>query len=65
MRNRLLKLLFVIPIAIVLFIVGWTMSWAGESKEQKRRKTRITTDSKDDFVTVMPAIFEEDLETAS
>jgi uncharacterized membrane protein len=61
MRSRLLKILIVLPVAIGLWIIGWTMSIAGENKP-KNRKPKRNIKSRDDFVTIIPAVLEEDLE---
>jgi len=37
MRNRLIKLLL-LPVAMFLWLIGWTMTWAATRKEQERRR---------------------------
>ncbi|MGA2310454.1 MAG: hypothetical protein ABSG57_13025 [Candidatus Bathyarchaeia archaeon] len=55
MRNRLIKLLL-LPVAVFLWIIGWTMMWAGTRKEQE---TRPETAAEEESITIMPMIPEE------
>jgi hypothetical protein len=58
MRNRVIRLLF-LPIAIFLWIIGWTMLWAGTRKEQKAQQTQAETATEDESITIMPMMPEE------
>jgi hypothetical protein len=55
MRNRLIKLLL-LPVTAFLWIIGWTMIWAGTRKEQE---TRPETVKEEESMTLMPMIPEE------
>jgi hypothetical protein len=58
MRNRAIKLLF-LPISIFLWIIGWTMFWAGSREDQETRQTRPETAPEAASITVIPMIPEE------
>jgi nitrogen fixation-related uncharacterized protein len=58
MRNRVIRLLF-LPIAIFLWIIGWTMLWAGTSKEQETEQTQAETCTEDESITIIPIIPEK------
>jgi len=58
MRNKTIRLLF-LPIAILLWIIGWTMLWAGTRKEQKTQQTQAETATEDESITIIPMIPEE------
>jgi len=58
MRNRVIRLLF-LPIAIFLWIIGWTMLWAGARKEQETQQTQAETRTEDESITIIPMIPEE------
>jgi hypothetical protein len=58
MRNRVIRLLF-LPIAIFLWIIGWTMLWAGSRKEQEPQQTQTDTAPEDESITIIPMIPEE------
>lgn len=58
MRNRVIRLLF-LPIAILLWIIGWTMLWAGTRDEQKTQRTQAETVTEDESIAVIPMIPEE------
>lgn len=61
MRNSVIRLLF-LPIAILLWIIGWTMLWAGTRKEQKTHKPKAKTATEDESITIIPIIPEEQCE---
>jgi hypothetical protein len=56
MRNRLIKLLL-LPLALFLWIIGWSMMWAGTRKEQETRPK--TANEEQENVTMMPFLPEE------
>ena len=58
MRNRMIRLLF-LPIAIFLWIIGWTMIWADSRKEQETQQTQAETAPEDESMTIIPMIPEE------
>ena len=58
MRNKIVKLLF-LPIAMLLWIIGWTMLWAGTRKGKETQQTQAETTAQDEFITIMPLILEE------
>jgi hypothetical protein len=58
MRNRIIRSLL-IPIAILLWIIGWTMVWIGSRKEQGTQPAQTRTTQKEDSITIMPMIPEE------
>jgi flagellar basal body-associated protein FliL len=58
MRKRVITLLF-LPIAIFLWIIGWTMLWTGSHKQQQTQQTQAKTTSEDDFITITAMIPEE------
>jgi hypothetical protein len=58
MRNKTIRLLF-LPIAILLWIIGWTMLWAGTRKEQKTQQTQAETPPENESITIIPMIPEE------
>jgi hypothetical protein len=58
MRNRIIRLLF-LPIAIFIWIIGWTMLWAGTRKEQETQQTQAETAPEDESITIIPMIPEE------
>jgi hypothetical protein len=58
MRNRVIRLLF-LPIAVLLWIIGWTMLWAGTRKEQKTQQTQAETPPENEPITIIPMIPEE------
>lgn len=57
-RNRIISMLF-LPIAIMLFILGWAMLIAGLRNEQKKQPPRAKTAEQDDGITIIPMIPEE------
>lgn len=57
-RNRMITLLF-LPIAIMLFTLGWIMLTVGLRHEQKKQSPHAKTASQDDGITVIPMIPEE------
>jgi len=56
MRNRLIKLLL-LPVGVFLWIIGWTMMWAGARQEQE---TKPETATEEKSITIMPMIPEEE-----
>jgi lipopolysaccharide biosynthesis regulator YciM len=58
MRKRVITLLF-LPIAVFLWIIGWTMLWTGSRKQQQTQQTPAKTISEDDFITITAMISEE------
>jgi hypothetical protein len=61
MRNRIIKLLVVVPIALLIWMIGWAMSWAGADREQETRQTRSIFGTENESITVVPAVLEEPL----
>jgi hypothetical protein len=57
-RNRIITLLFV-PIAIMLFTLGWIMLTVGLRDEQEKQSPHAKASSQDDGITVIPMIPEE------
>jgi cytochrome c-type biogenesis protein CcmH/NrfF len=55
MRNRLIKL-FLLPVAVFLWIIGWTLMWAGTRKEQE---TPAETPAERQSITIMPILPDE------
>lgn len=55
MHNRLIKL-FLLPVAVFFWIIGWTMMWVGTRKEQETRP-EIATEGHS--ITIMPMIPDE------
>jgi hypothetical protein len=52
MHKRVIRLLF-LPIAAFLWIIGWTMLWAGSHKQQQQtHQTPAKTTSEDESVTI-------------
>lgn len=58
MKNRIVSLIL-LPLAIVLWMIGWSMLLAAFNKEQKNRPTRKITTSEGSHITVMPIMPEE------
>jgi lipopolysaccharide export system protein LptC len=58
MKNRIVSLIL-LPLAIVLWMIGWSMLLAAFNKEQKNRSTRKKTASGESQITVMPIMPEE------
>ena len=58
MRSKMVKLLF-LPIAMLLWIIGWTMLWTGTRKEKEIQQTQAETTKQDEYITIMPLILEE------
>jgi nitrogen fixation-related uncharacterized protein len=58
MRKRVITLLF-LPIAVFLWIIGWTMLWAGARKEQETEQTQAETRTEDESITIIPMIPEK------
>lgn len=58
MRNKVIRLLF-LPIAILLWIIGWTMLWAGTRKEQKTQQSQAETPPENESITIIPMMPEE------
>jgi len=58
MRNKVIRLLF-LPIAILLWIIGWTMLWAGTRKEQKNQQAQAETPPENESITIIPMMPEE------
>ncbi|MGA3193106.1 MAG: hypothetical protein ABSD73_11455 [Candidatus Bathyarchaeia archaeon] len=58
MHNKVIRLLF-LPIAILIWIIGWTMLWAGTRKEQETQRTQAETATEDESITIIPMIPEE------
>jgi len=58
MRNKVIRLLF-LPIAILLWIIGWTMLWAGTRKEQKTQQAQAETPPENESITIIPMMPEE------
>jgi lipopolysaccharide export system protein LptC len=57
MKNRIISLIL-LPLAIVLWMIGWSMLLAAFNKEQKNQATHKTT-SEENQLTIMPMIPEE------
>ena len=59
-RNRAMTL-FLLPVLIFIFLMGWSMYWVGSQKRPLKRakKTKLKEPSKKDNVTFMPIILEE------
>jgi nitrogen fixation-related uncharacterized protein len=57
-RNRIITLLL-LPIAIILFMLGWVMLLTGSRNEQKNQPEEPKTTPQDDGITVIPMIPEE------
>jgi hypothetical protein len=55
MRNKMVRLLF-LPIAMLLWIIGWAMLWTGTPKEQETQQTQAETTSQDEFITIIPGV---------
>jgi putative Mn2+ efflux pump MntP len=58
MRNPLIRLLL-LPFAMLLWIIGWSMIWTALAKQQPTQQTQVETTSKDDFTTITTMIPEE------
>jgi len=58
MRNYVIRLLF-LPIAIFLWIIGWTMLWAGARKEQETQQIQAETRTEEESITIISIIPEE------
>jgi hypothetical protein len=58
MRKRVITLLFM-PIAVFLWMIGWTMLWAGARKEREAERTQAETLAEDESITAIPVIPEE------
>jgi hypothetical protein len=58
MRNNIIKLIL-LPIAIILWIVGWSMVWAASGKEQKGRLECDRATPDEGLIVVVPVIQEE------
>ena len=65
-RNNIMGL-FLVPVLIFIFLMGWSMYWIGDQKRPKKRtdKTKRETPPKKDNVTFMPIILEEKPEITS
>jgi Tfp pilus assembly protein PilO len=65
-RNSIMTL-FLLPVLIFIFLMGWSMYWIGGQKrpEKRAKKTRLKEPSKKDNVTFMPIILEEKPEITS
>jgi len=59
-RNRIMTL-FLLPVLIFIFFMGWSMYWIGGQKRPDKgaKKTKLKEPSKKDNVTFMPIILEE------
>jgi hypothetical protein len=57
-HNRIISLLF-LPIAIMLFVLGWVMLMMGLRDEQKKQPVQAKTAEQDDGITIIPLIPEE------
>ena len=59
-RNSIMTL-FLLPVLIFIFLMGWGMYWVGDQKrpEKGTEKTKRKTPPKKDNVTFMPIILEE------
>ncbi len=57
-RNRIITLLF-LPIATMLFILGWIMVTVGLRGEQEKQSPHAKAASQDDGITIIPMIPEE------
>lgn len=57
-RNRLTALLF-LPIAIILFMLGWVMLLTGSRKEQEKQPEEPKKTPQDDGIILIPMIPEE------
>ena len=62
MRNNKTRLLLM-PIAILLWLLGFTMVWAGFRKQQRTKRAKDKTARKTESITVMPMIPQEIEET--
>jgi hypothetical protein len=58
MRNNKTRLLF-LPIAILLWLLGFTMAWAGFRKQQRTKRAEDDTTRKAESITVMSMIPQE------
>jgi hypothetical protein len=58
MRNRLIKLIL-LPVAMFIWLIGWTMTWASTRKEQETQQTRHKALTEKQSITIMPIIPEE------
>lgn len=57
MRSRIFRLL-VSPIAVIFWIIGWTMLWAGANREKEVNQTRLSSTERETFV-LRPAVLEQ------
>ena len=51
--------MILLPIALMLWMLGWAMSMAALSKEQRNRQAKSRTTTREDLITLMPVIREE------
>jgi lipopolysaccharide biosynthesis regulator YciM len=58
MHKRVIRLLF-LPIAVLLWILGWAMLWVGSRKREQTQQKQVKTTSKEDFITITAMIPEE------
>jgi hypothetical protein len=58
MKNRMISLIL-LPLAIVLWMIGWSMLLVAFNKEQKSRPAHKKTTPEENQITVMPIIPEE------
>lgn len=58
MKNRIVSLIL-LPLAIVLWMIGWSMLLAAFNKEQKNRPTPKKATPGESQITVMPIMPEE------
>lgn len=52
-RNRALSIM-VMPIAILLFFIGWSLNWTGSKKEPRRHKVKLSGQEELAFIVPIP-----------
>ncbi|MCJ7424831.1 hypothetical protein MUP01_11285 [Candidatus Bathyarchaeota archaeon] len=58
MRNRIIRQLF-LPVAIILWIIGWTMVWTGSRKDRETKRTQTKAAPEDNLTIIVPITSEE------
>ncbi len=51
-RNRIVAV-FLLPVLALVWLVGWSLAWAGSRKDEKQQRTRV--ERRGDHVSLIPA----------
>ena len=53
-RRKRARSIMAMPIAILLFFIGWSLYWIGSKKEPRRHKVKLPSQKELDFIVPTP-----------